>query len=207
MWARCSVCLGWGRTKVKATWAQLKAGREKVILKMCSVKKIFSKRLIIYKRSPGGKGAPFSSYEKTGYQRIQLYYSKKLQILSSDHGHYLVTQDSACKVKNHTFSFWIMTFSALCLSGFFPKSLPRYDGNGPASHAPTEVMANFIVPRESSCWGRKVMKAVPRTQRQLWTQKKHFEVQSEVVSYNMDLMEEILSRSEQFYLIFPGDEL
>lgn len=33
------------------------------------------------------------------------------------------------------------------------------------------------------------MGAVPKVQRQLWTQKKHFEVQSEVVPYNIDLME------------------
>lgn len=58
-------------SKQKPQWAQLKVRKEKkVILKKCSAKKFLPGDSGPVKELPDGEGAPFSSYKKTGYQRI-----------------------------------------------------------------------------------------------------------------------------------------
>lgn len=72
----------------------------------------------------------------------------------------ILAEDSACRVRIHVFSFWIMKSIVMCLAGIFLKAFPR-TGNRTACHMPSELLATLIFPSEARCYGRKVMGAVP----------------------------------------------
>lgn len=129
-------------------------------------KKILFRRPNTYKRYPRGGRAPFSPCETNGCQRAHLYYSNEHKSFPLTMGltclSRTLAEDSACSVKAHTFSFWMMKSTVMCLARVLPKFPHSCSGNVGASHTPLELIASFIAPSKGSCCGRKVMEAVPK---------------------------------------------
>lgn len=159
MWSRCSQLPGWGWSKVDTTLSSDETGN----------RRLFEIR-VQEKRSPLGDPAHVNHLSEEGKCLLPLVNWRCVRGANSTIAAKwqstlpTIALTKLCRTPGEqqlclwfrrcTSSFWIMKSIAMCLAGIFPKSLCSCSGNWVASRAPSELIANFLVPSECSCCGR-----------------------------------------------------